>query len=148
LLDLSKRIQQSELPFSVGILFTDQEESYQQGAAYFIKEKITNNITYKNINIDGFGIGDELFSVSDLTQNSNNDKDLFLSDSDEFIKNDIPSISCFSAFKEDFSASKNSSSIYLTFKKYQSLSFFEEKYDSYSNNNLKERLCKLIQQTH
>lgn len=144
LLDLSKKIQRLKLPFSVGLLFTDQEENYQQGAAHFIKEYITNNIIHKNINIDGFGIGDKLFSISDLTQNSNNDKDLFLSDGDEFIKNDIPSISCFSAFIEDYSIAITYNNVYSTFEKYKSKAFFVTKFSADDLSNIRNSLWKII----
>ncbi|MCH8011997.1 MAG: M28 family peptidase [Candidatus Marinimicrobia bacterium] len=147
LLDLSKRIRHLELPFSVVILFTDQEEIYQQGAAHFINEKLSDHIINKNINIDGFGIGDELFCVSELTKNTNNDNDLFLCDSDEFLKKNIPSISHFSAFKEDFKNAKNSSNIYLTFKKYNSISFFKEKYNNKNIDHVNDKLCQLIFKT-
>jgi len=146
LLDLSKRIQHLELPFSVGLLFTDQEENYQQGAAHFIKKYITNNnkIIHKNINIDGFGIGDELFAVSDLTKNSNNDKELFLCDGDEFIKNNIPSINCFSAFIEDFRKAKLSNDILYSFRKYKTDKFYQDNFDKDKYKIIGEKLWLMI----
>jgi hypothetical protein len=107
---------------------SDQEEVYQQGSAYFIKEKCFSNII-KAINIDGFGIGDSIYTVQYLIKNTNTDSDLFLTDKDEFAKNHIPSISYFTAFLEDVNVAKNTGNIYDTFKKYQSDSFFFKKYD-------------------
>lgn len=144
LLDLSKRIRQLELPFSVGFLFTDQEESYQQGVAHFIKEYITNTIIHKNINIDGFGIGDELFSVSELTKNIHTDNDLFLCDSNEFNKNDIPSISWFSAFKEDFKKAKVNNNILYSFEKYKTDKFYQDNFDKEKYIIIGEKLWNLI----
>lgn len=141
LLDLSKRIQKFKPPISVVILFTDQEESYQQGAAHFIKENITNNIIYKNINIDGFGIGDELFCVSELTKNIKTDNDLFLCDSDEFMKHGTPSLSYFSSFKMDFKSAQLNGNINFVFKKYKLDSFFKK---TYKAENIKHQLNKLF----
>lgn len=144
LLDLSKRIRQLERPFSVVILFTDQEETYQQGVAHFIKEYITNNIIHKAINIDGFGIGDELFSVSELTKNIHTDKDLFLCDSNEFNENDIPSISWFSAFIEDFKKAKVNNNILYSFEKYKTDKFYQDNFDIEKYIIIGEKLWKLI----
>lgn len=129
LLELSEKLLRQELPFSIIILFTDQEETYQQGSAYFLKYYTKDGII-KNINIDGFGIGDEIFTVESLIKNVNTDDDLFLTDRDEFSKFGIPSKSYFSAFQDDFDFAKKSGEVYLTFEKYKSESFF--------NNNFKE----------
>jgi hypothetical protein len=145
LLDLSKKMQQSELPLSVSILFTDQEESYQQGAAHFIKEYIDNNITHKNINVDGFGIGDDLFSVSDLTKDIKNCNDLFLCDSDEFMKHGILSKSYFSSFEIDFKNTlHNGGKIYFVFEKYKTDSFFIKNYNIVSTKYQMNKLFNII----
>ena len=145
LLDLTKKIQKFKPPVSVVILFTDQEEKYQQGAAHFIKENINENILYKNINVDGFGIGNAVFSVSDLTKNKNSNNDLFLCDSDEFIKNGIPSISCFSAFIEDYNRAKLNNDILSFFKKYITKAFYEENFNTKRYNLNGEKLWNMMQ---
>lgn len=129
LLELSEKILEQELPFSIIILFTDQEETYQQGSSYFIKDYTKDGII-KNINIDGFGIGDEIFTVESLIKNINTDNDLFLTDRDEFTKHGIPSISYFSAFSDDFDFAKRTGDVFTTFEKYKSESFFTTKYQS------------------
>ena len=118
LLEIAKKLSNMNLSNSIILLFTDQEENYQQGSHNFMnlfnKENIINNI-----NIDGYGIGDELFSVSELIDNNFNSKDFFLTDSDIFKQSGIPSISYFSAFREDFYESQKECDIYSTFKKYE-----------------------------
>jgi Zn-dependent M28 family amino/carboxypeptidase len=143
LLNLSIKFSSLDLPFPIIILFTDQEETYQQGAAYFLKLHSQVNIS-KHINIDGFGVGDRLYSVSKLIDNTKSCNDLFLSDSYVFLKHRIPSMSYFSAFSEDFLKAKKSNKIYYTFKKYESEAFFRAKYYENNKNNLIEKLCNLI----
>lgn len=139
LLELSEKILQQELSFTIILLFTDQEETYQQGSSYFIKEYTKNSII-KNINIDGFGIGDEIFTVGSLIKNTNTDNDLFLTDKDEFTKHGVPSISYFSAFKEDFDMAKKSGQVFSTFEKYNSESFFINRFNK---NNLQKHIDNL-----
>lgn len=139
LLEFSQKILLQELPFTIILLFTDQEETYQQGSSYFIKE-YTNDGIIKNINIDGFGIGDEIFTVDSLIKNINTDNDLFLTDRDEFTKHGIPSISYFSAFKDDFEVAKKSGEVFSTFEKYRSESFFINRFNK---NNLQEHIDNL-----
>ena len=142
LLHLSKMISNPELPSSTIFLFTDQEETYQQGTAYFLQSHVQIKIS-NNINIDGFGLGEDIYSISELTHNTYNNGDLYLCDSDEFIKHGIPSISYFSAFKEDFMNAKNKNNIYSSFQKYRCDSFFRNTYN-YNIKNLINKLCILI----
>jgi hypothetical protein len=143
LLELSEQILLKELPFSIIILFTDQEETYQQGSAYFLKEYTKDGII-KNINIDGFGIGDAIFTVESLIKNINTDHDLFLTDRDEFTKFGIPSVSYFSAFKDDYNLAKCTGEVFSTFEKYKSEVFFTEKYQLNNFNLFIELLWKKI----
>jgi hypothetical protein len=125
LLSLSTLLKkENKLDGSIVLLFTDQEETYQQGAAYFLKENYKYSIV-KNINIDGFGIGEKLFSYGELVNSSTPFKnDFLLCDSDEFIKFGIPSITYFSAFTYDFINAKKYCDIKLYFNKYNDKSFF------------------------
>lgn len=125
LLQIAEKLLHSELSYTYTVLFTDQEETYQQGSSYYLKHQPINTIE-KNINIDGFGIGDELYMVSELIKNINTDTDLFLTDRDEFSKYNIQSKSYFSAFNDDFLKAKNTGKIYKTFKRYNELFFFKE----------------------
>jgi Zn-dependent M28 family amino/carboxypeptidase len=143
LLQLSNRILNQELPFSIIVLFTDQEETYQQGSAYFIRNYTKDGIV-KNINIDGFGIGNEIFTVESLIKNINTDNDLFLTDKDEFSKYRIPSISYFSAFKEDFDFAKKSGEIYQSFEKYNSETFYRNSFNVKNIQEIIESLWKII----
>jgi hypothetical protein len=143
LLELSCKILPEELPYSIIILFTDQEESYQQGSAYFLRDYSKDDII-KNINIDGFGIGNELFTVDSLIKNINTDTDLFLTDRDEFSKCGIPSTSYFSAFKIDFVSAKESGNIFSTFEKYKSELFFKNKFKILDNQLFTDYLGQII----
>lgn len=143
LLELSEKILQQELSFTIILLFTDQEETYQQGSSYFIKEYSKNGII-KNINIDGFGIGDEIFTVENLIKNTKNDNDLFLTDRDEFSKHGIPSISYFSALNDDFLKAKQTGEIYNTFLKYNDTSIFKENFNDRNYNLLMDLLCLIV----
>lgn len=143
LLELSEQILRKELPYSIIILFTDQEETYQQGSAYFLKYYTKDGII-KNINIDGFGIGDKIFTVESLIKNVNTDNDLFLTDRDEFLKFGIPSISYFSAFQNDFEKARLSGDIYLNFKKYNDESFFRSKYEVVTLGSLIDELFSIL----
>lgn len=144
LLNVSEIISNHKLPFSFIFLFTDQEETYQQGAAYFLQSHVPTDIS-KNINIDGFGLGAEVYSVSELTHNTYKNSDLYLCDSDEFVKHGISSISYFSAFECDFMNAKNNGNIYLTFEKYKTESFFKNKYDNQNIQILINKLCKILE---
>ena len=128
LLQLAEKFLHSELQYTYTILFTDQEETYQQGSSYFLKHQPINAII-KNINIDGFGIGDELYIVEDLIKNTNTDTDLFLTDRDEFAKYNIPSVSYFSALNGDFLKAKETGEVFETFSKYNETSFFKDKFN-------------------
>jgi Zn-dependent M28 family amino/carboxypeptidase len=143
LLELSEKILQQELPFSIIILFTDQEETYQQGSSYFIKGYTKDGII-KNINIDGFGIGDEIFTVESLIKNINTDNDLFLTDRDEFSKHGIPSISYFSAYKNDFDFAKKTGKIFKAFNKYTETSFFIENFNIKNHLKVIDALCTIV----
>ncbi len=138
LIELAEKLLHSELQYTYTILFTDQEETYQQGSSYFLKNQSINTIV-KNINIDGFGIGDELYVVSDLIKNTNTDTDLFLTDRDEFSKYNIPSVSYFSAFKDDFLTAKDTGEVFETFRKYTKTFFFKDNFDfDYYSNSINE----------
>ena len=143
LLELSDKILQQELPFSIILLFTDQEETYQQGSSYFIRDYTKDGII-KNINIDGFGIGDEIFTVKSLIKNMNTDNDLFLTDRDEFSKHGIPSISYFSALNSDFFVAKESGEVYNTFLKYNDTSFFKGNFNFKNYKNTLDALCSIV----
>src|SRR5215213_1828368 len=82
------------------ILFTDQEETFQQGAFHYIKQSIFDFST-KNINVDGFGIGDEVFNMKHLQSNSSN-QEKYVTDSDVFLKAGYKSTSYFSSFRKDY----------------------------------------------
>ena len=135
LIDIAKKILNTGYPFSVILLFSDLEETYQQGSAYFLKDYHFDIV--KSINIDGFGIGNNLYTVHSLIRNTNTDSDLFLTDKDEFTKKNIPSTSYFTAFSEDFETATKTRQIYETFKKYQLESFFRERFDK----NSYEKTC-------
>ena len=140
LLNVSKEILVNEFSStSLVLLFTDQEETYQQGAANFLRDNCKYYFT-KNINIDGFGIGDELYKVSELVKNSNSEIDLFLCDSDEFLKFGIPSTTYFSAFSNDYLKSNRNNNIYSVFVKYHSESFYFKKYSPFNTKSLFQKL--------
>lgn len=143
LLELSEQILLKELPFSIIILFTDQEETYQQGSAYFLKYYTKDGII-KNINIDGFGIGAKIFTVESLIKNVNTDDDLFLTDRDEFSKFGIPSKSYFSAFQDDFELAKRTGEIFKTFNKYKETSFFKSSFTNSNYNLIMDVLCSIV----
>lgn len=147
LLNLSKEILANKFSSSsLVLLFTDQEETYQQGSAYFIRNNIKYHIV-KNINIDGFGIGDDIFEVSSLIDNTNSRDNLFLCDSDEFIKFGIPSITYFSSFRSDFLDAQRIDTVYSVFEKYISNSFYYNNINNHSINKLSFKLCSLISTT-
>ncbi len=137
-----KLLDTAELSYTYTILFTDQEETYQQGSSYFLKHQPINTIV-KNINIDGFGIGDEMYIVGNLIKNTNTDTDLFLTDRDEFTKNKIPSVSYFSALNGDFLKAKKTGKVYTTFNKYNDSDFFKEKFDLINYSKVFNDLWKL-----
>jgi len=142
LIGMARQIMKADYPFSVILLFSDFEENFQQGALYFLKDHPFDII--RSINIDGFGIGDNLYPLHELTGNTNTDSDLFLTDRDEFVKRKLPSVSYFSAFADDFEAAKKTGRVFDTFEKYHKSSFFCEKFNEKNHVGICSKILNLL----
>ncbi len=122
------------------IVFTDQEENYQQGSYYFLKNK--NNLSIeKNINIDGFGIGDGIY-FTDMVPIDKSSITI-LTDSNYFIYANVKSTSLFSSFQIEIEKSKNED-VYAIYKDYVEANYFIEKFDLNSYHKLIEKLWHYI----
>jgi len=93
--------------YNYKFVFTDKEESFQQGIKYLLKDYYNNavdKIKY-HLNIDGIGVGESLVlypSESYYLNNwANNDTTILLTDCSPLAKVNLPTFHMFSCFLED-----------------------------------------------
>lgn len=102
LLEIMKVVNKLSSQKNFCFLFSDQEEKFQQGVVYFMKKfNLSSNVC--NINIDGFGIGDEIYQLNDENYNTTNN--IFKTDSHKFQQIGIKSSTYCSIFKIDYGLS-------------------------------------------
>jgi hypothetical protein len=109
LLMLSKKltaIDSSIHNYNYIIIFTDQEEKFQQGVFHFLKSNLTYAFKY-HLNIDGIGIGKELILYNSIDGHliidwlNKQEKVILLTDNSPFTSNNIDSFHLFSCYKQE-----------------------------------------------
>ena len=128
---------------NICILLTDQEETFQQGVAYFIKEYEPSIQSY-NINIDGFGIGDEIYSMCEnVFRNSKND--FFKTDMHKFKEYGINGNSYFSSFIKDYNEINiTDKSIKDIYTPYADEKFYKKSFNISTYSKTIDSLCEII----
>ena len=114
------------------IVFTDQEETYQQGVYYFLKNNSELEIEM-NINVDGFGIGENIYTTDYIPINKS--VMTILTDSECFKNAKIKSISIFSSFQAEIEKSKKED-VHSVFNNYSDNTFYINNFDIDNFNKL------------
>lgn len=126
------------------LIFTDQEECFQQGIYYYIKNNIKTKFKY-HLNIDGLGIGKELILFNSLDAHivvdwlNNQEKVILLTDNSPFTSFNIDSLHLFSCFESEASEITRTQNLHKGFQNYFNeewcklnfdIEFFEDVYSS------------------
>jgi Iap family predicted aminopeptidase len=143
-----KLMRLNNLNYNYTIVFTDQEEHFQQGIQYFLNDFSNSNKIFYHLNIDGLGIGEELI----IYNNTNgyfvvdwlidNEKSILLTDNSPFIDLNIPSLHIFSCYKVEAQEIVASQRLTPSLKKYFNEKWCMENFneelfeDCYSNRLL------------
>lgn len=96
----------SNFEYNYVIIFTDQEESFQQGIYHYVKNNIEFHFKY-HLNIDGLGIGKELILYNSLKGHvvvdwlNKEEKVILLTDNSPFTAYNIDSFHLFSCNKSE-----------------------------------------------
>ena len=143
LLEVASRFMKKGINKNICILLTDQEETFQQGVAYFIKEYEPSIQSY-NINIDGFGIGDEIYSMCEnVFRNSKND--FFKTDMHKFKEYGINGNSYFSSFIKDYNEINiTDKSIKDIYTPYADEKFYKKSFNISTYSKTIDSLCEII----
>jgi len=126
------------------ILFTDQEETFQQGIYYYTKQQILEDNT-THINVDGYGIGDNVYSLLGARNFIYQDnRHFFLTDNLAFDNFNGSSISLFSSFDIDYLKLQEVHDTSLVYSRYIDNDFFTKNFTPSMNLFLNELLWQKI----
>jgi hypothetical protein len=121
------------------IIFTDQEEKFQQGIFHFLKSNLTYTFKY-HLNIDGLGIGEELVLYNSIDGHivvdwlNEKEKVILLTDNSPFTANNINSFHLFSCYKQEAEDIVQTQKLHCGFKNYFNeewcvLNFYEANFE-------------------
>jgi len=105
------------------LIFTDQEESFQQGIYHYLKFNSKLNFKY-HLNIDGLGVGEEVMLYNSFGGHLvvnwlvEQEKVILLTDSAPFTALPIDSYHLFSCYKSDAVELSITQKLHIGFKKY------------------------------
>lgn len=126
------------------LIFTDQEECFQQGIYHYIKNNVKTKFKY-HLNIDGLGIGTELILFNSLDGHivvdwlNIQEKVILLTDNSPFTGLNINSLHLFSCFESEAKEITRTQNLHKGFQNYFNeewcklnfnIEFFEDVYSS------------------
>lgn len=123
-LSLCEQLSSSSFNSNFILIFSDQEESFQQGMYHFLQKNKKLQMKF-HLNFDGIGIGEELilynshkgYLVVDWLKD-NKDKAILLTDNSPFLFSEIKSFHIFSCLKNDALKTIESQMLHKGFKSY------------------------------
>lgn len=137
--------------YNYKFVFTDKEESFQQGIKYFLKDYYNNNIDNikYHLNIDGIGVGQTIViypSKSYYLNNwSNKDMTMLLTDCSPFAKVNNPhSFHMFSCFLEDAEIVFKTQALSGNLSKYMDNKWCELNYKESNISKLTEKALMIL----
>lgn len=140
LLEITGKIYKNRPNKNFVIVFTDQEEQFQQGSYFFLKNN-SDLVIESNINIDGFGIGENIYSTDSLPLEKSSM--LFQTDSTYFRNEKIKSTSIFSSFESEIEKAKRED-VHEVFKDYVNSDFFIQKFNKDNYHKLIGKLWHFV----